>query len=138
MIDLASNEIICDSLSMPHSPRVHDGKLWLLDLGRGQFGYVDRKTGKLENVAFCPSFARGLAFMSAYAIIGLSKPRRDGTFGDLALDQGQLRARNLCNTQRWKPADKQLGRRGIGWCQYISTSHNLAAAQPAWVFKGRA
>ncbi len=70
---------------MPHSPRVYREKLWLLDSGRGDFGYVDN-SGKFERVAFCPGFARGLAFAGDYAVIGLSKPRHNGSFSGLALD----------------------------------------------------
>ena len=31
LIDIASGEIIARNLSMPHSPRIHDGRIWLLD-----------------------------------------------------------------------------------------------------------
>ena len=31
----------CRGLSMPHSPRWHDGRLWLLEVGHGRLGYVD-------------------------------------------------------------------------------------------------
>ena len=30
-------------LSMPHSPRLHDGRLWLLNSGTGELGRVDRR-----------------------------------------------------------------------------------------------
>ena len=87
VIDVASNEIICTSLSMPHSPRWYQGKLWLHNSGRGELGYVDLQTGKFEAVAFCPGYLRGLAFWENYAIVGLSKPRNgDKTFSGLPLD----------------------------------------------------
>jgi len=86
-IDIASNEIILTGLSMPHSPRVYQGKLWLLNSGAGEFGYVDLELGKFEPITFCPGYARGLAFWGDYAIVGLSKPRSgDGTFSGLLLD----------------------------------------------------
>jgi len=40
VIDVDSNEIVLDGLSMPHSPQLHDGRLWLLNSGRGEFGYL--------------------------------------------------------------------------------------------------
>lgn len=86
VIDVVSNEVVAGGLSMPHSPRIYRDKLWLLESGRGDFGYVDA-AGKFEPVAFCPGFARGLAFAGDYAVVGLSKPRRDGSFGGLALDE---------------------------------------------------
>lgn len=88
LIDCASNEIIADGLSMPHSPRLHDGRLWLLNSGTGEFGYVEIPTGKFVAVAFLPGFSRGLAFLAGHAIIGLSLPRENRTFSGLALDEG--------------------------------------------------
>jgi uncharacterized protein (TIGR03032 family) len=87
-IDIASHEIILTGLSMPHSPRFYQGKLWLLNSGSGEFGYVDLGSGKFESVTFCPGYARGLAFWQDYAIVGLSKPRSgDGTFSGLLLEE---------------------------------------------------
>ncbi len=71
---------------MPHSPRFYRGKLWLLDSGRGQFGYVDLELGVFEPVAFCAGYARGLAFHGDYAVVGLSRPRENRTFQRLGLE----------------------------------------------------
>ena len=89
VIDVASGEIVTAGLSMPHSPRLHDGKLWLLNSGTGEFGTVEPASGHFEPVCFCPGYARGLAFVAGHAIIGLSRPRHNQTFDGLALD-GQL------------------------------------------------
>jgi uncharacterized protein (TIGR03032 family) len=87
VIEINSNETIITGLSMPHSPRFYRGKLWLLNSGNGELGYVDLGSGKFEPVTFCPGYARGLAFWGDYAIVGLSKPRAgDGTFAGLLLD----------------------------------------------------
>ena len=80
VVDTASDRIVCEGLSMPHSPRTHQGKLWLLNSGTGDLGYVEpakRKgaKGRFVPVAFCPGFLRGLAFVDRYAFVGLSKPR---------------------------------------------------------------
>ena len=72
---------------MPHSPRLYDGKLWLLNSGTGEFGTVDPADGTFTPVCFCPGYARGLAFIGRYAVIGLSRPRRGQTFAGLALDE---------------------------------------------------
>ena len=45
---------MASGLSMPHSPRVYRGELWVLNSGTGFFGRVDRATGKFEPVTFCP------------------------------------------------------------------------------------
>jgi uncharacterized protein (TIGR03032 family) len=86
VIDVASGEAVASGLSMPHSPRLYDRKLWLLNSGTGELGIVDAANGKFTPVCFCPGYARGLAFIGRYAVIGLSRPRHGGTFSGLALD----------------------------------------------------
>jgi uncharacterized protein (TIGR03032 family) len=88
VIDIESNDIIVTGLSMPHSPRWYQDKLWLLNSGRGELGYVDLDTGKFQAITFCPGYVRGLAFWQNWAIVGLSKPRSgDNTFRGLELDE---------------------------------------------------
>ena len=87
VIDVASSEIVAGGLSMPHSPRLYDGKLWLLNSGAGEFGTVDPASGTFTPVCFCPGYARGLAFIGRHAVIGLSRPRYGLTFSGLALDE---------------------------------------------------
>lgn len=72
VIDVESNEIIVSGLSMPHSPRYHNGKLWVLNSGTGEFGYVDIEKGKFEAVTFCPGYMRGCAFIGDFAVVGVS------------------------------------------------------------------
>lgn len=80
------NEAIVTGLSMPHSPRWHKGRLWLLNSGTGYLGCVDLERGEFQRVAFVPGYARGLAFIGRYAVVGLSRPREQNKFGGLALD----------------------------------------------------
>jgi uncharacterized protein (TIGR03032 family) len=87
VIDVASGEVVAQGLSMPHSPRLHKGKLYLLNAGSGEFGRVDVASGKFEPIAFCPGFLRGMAFLGDYAVVGLSMPRENRTFTGLALDE---------------------------------------------------
>ncbi|MDB9312683.1 TIGR03032 family protein [Spirulina sp. CS-785/01] len=94
LIDIYSNQVLLDSLSMPHSPRWYQNRLWLLNSGTGDFGYFDFKTGQFQPLTFCPGYLRGLAFHKDWAVVGLSKPRReDQTFAGLALDE-RLAAKN--------------------------------------------
>lgn len=88
VVDVTTDEVVIEGLSMPHSPRVYRDRLWLLDSGTGYFGYVDRARGCFEPVTFCPGYARGLTFIGDYAVVGVSKPRRERTFSGLALDRG--------------------------------------------------
>ncbi len=86
VVDVQANEIICRGLSMPHSPRWHDGKLYVLNSGAGEFGTVNLASGKFEPICFCPGYARGLAISGHFAIIGLSTCRENRTFSGLPLD----------------------------------------------------
>ncbi|HLJ93484.1 MAG TPA: TIGR03032 family protein [Gemmataceae bacterium] len=93
VLDLRGNAVVSSGLSMPHSPRVYCGRLWLLNSGTGFFGWVDPERGTFEPVTFCPGYLRGLAFTGDYALVGLSRARHDPTFGGLPL-QKELEARN--------------------------------------------
>lgn len=86
VIDVETNEIVCEGLSMPHSPRWSDGKLWVLNSGTGYLGYVDFETKSFVPQVFCPGFSRGLAIFGNYAVVGLSKPRYE-RFEGLELDK---------------------------------------------------
>lgn len=86
VIEVESNEVVSSGLSMPHSPRFYRERLWLLNSGTGEFGYIDLATGKFEAVTFCGGYLRGLAFWEDHAIVGLSKPREQ-TFSGLVLDE---------------------------------------------------
>jgi uncharacterized protein (TIGR03032 family) len=73
--DLATESILVEGLSMPHSPRWHDGCLWVLQSGVGSLSTVDPITGEVREVARVPGFSRGLTFIGRYALIGLSQVR---------------------------------------------------------------
>lgn len=97
LMDVRTNDVVCKGLSMPHSPRVHPdypGRVWLLNAGTGYFGYVDTQgDGSFNEVAFCPGFARGMAFVGRYAVVGVSAARENRTFQGLPLDEN-LRTRD--------------------------------------------
>jgi uncharacterized protein (TIGR03032 family) len=85
LIDVATNAIVSRGLSMPHSPRVHASRLWVLESGTGQLQTVAPESGQRTVVAELPGFARGLAFAGPFAFIGLSKVRESNTFGNLPI-----------------------------------------------------
>lgn len=88
VMDVKTGEIVCEGLTMPHSPRLYRDLLWVLNSGEGDLGIVTPEKGKFEPVAWLPGYARGLAFVDEFAIVGLSSPR-DGskTFQGLPLDE---------------------------------------------------
>ncbi len=87
VLEVPAGRVVAGGLSMPHSPRVYRGRLWVLNSGAGQFGSVDPATGAFAPLAFCPGYLRGLAFAGDYAVVGLSLPRHDRAFTGLALDE---------------------------------------------------
>ncbi|MDQ3292988.1 MAG: TIGR03032 family protein [Actinomycetota bacterium] len=84
IVDVRSGEIVTHGLSMPHSPRWHDGRLWVLESGEGRLCTVDAVNGGRETVAEVPGFARGLAFAGHLAFIGLSQVR-ERLFGGIPI-----------------------------------------------------
>lgn len=91
VVDMRSNEVVCEGLSMPHSPRWHGGKLWLINSGEAQLGYVDFAAKRFVPVVLCQGFARGIAFVTVagvdYAVVALSRlrPDKNGLVGQINL-----------------------------------------------------
>nr|WP_271079693.1 TIGR03032 family protein [Aurantiacibacter sp. MUD61] len=91
VIDVEKNTVVCEGLSMPHSPRWHEGKLWVLNAGTGELGSVEfsdeqQGLGSFKPLTFCPGFLRGMVFHGKSAFVGLSRPRYD-RFEGLELEQ---------------------------------------------------
>jgi uncharacterized protein (TIGR03032 family) len=75
LIDVPSNAFAARDLCMPHSPRWHEHRLWLLESGTGRLLLMDLGTGRGQSVAELPGFARGLTLVGHYAFVGLSRIR---------------------------------------------------------------
>jgi uncharacterized protein (TIGR03032 family) len=84
-MEVSSGGVISRELSMPHSPRWYDGRLWLLESGTGQLALVEPATGRRQRVAELPGFARGLALVGPYAFVGLSKIRKTSAMDGVSL-----------------------------------------------------
>jgi uncharacterized protein (TIGR03032 family) len=82
---------VARGFTMPHSPRVHDGRLWVLDSGKGRLSTIDRQTGREEPVAHLPGFTRGMTLHGSYAFIGLSKIRETSVFGGIPIAEHRER-----------------------------------------------
>jgi len=87
LIDVESDEIMRGGLAMPHSPRWHGGKLWVLNSGTGELLQVDPVSGQNEVVCGLPGYLRGLCFVGPYAVVGLSKIRERHIFGGLPIQE---------------------------------------------------
>jgi hypothetical protein len=87
---------IARNLSMPHSPRWHAGKLWVLESGAGSLSVVDEATGRLEHVTLLPGFTRGLDFAGPYAFIGLSQVRESAVFSGIPITERLSESERAC------------------------------------------
>jgi hypothetical protein len=96
LIDLDSNEIVARGLSMPHSPRWHAGRLWLLESGTGSLGVVDLPTGKYESVVRLDGFTRGLEIIGNLAFIGLSQVRETAIFSGIQITERLQETERTC------------------------------------------
>lgn len=86
LIDVRTGQTVVCGLSMPHSPRISDGELFVLDSGRGQLLRISPPSGSRDVVAEVPGYARGLAIHGPLAFVGLSRIRETSTFGGLPLE----------------------------------------------------
>ena len=86
IVDVTDDRVVCSGLAMPHSPRWHDGRLWVLESGTGALSTVDVDSGDASVVAHLPGFTRGLDFIGPYALVGLSQVR-ESVFTDLPITQ---------------------------------------------------
>ena len=89
LMDVQTNEVILSGLSMPHSPRVYNNQLWLLESGNGSLAVVDNykepSRASLRTVAQLPGFTRGISFAGPLAFIGLSQVRESAVFSSIPL-----------------------------------------------------
>lgn len=94
LIDAAADAVVLEGLSMPHSPRLHGGCLYLLDSGQGRLLALDPArlgAGAAERqpvgevIAELPGFCRGLDCAGDLAVVGLSQIRESAVFGGLPL-----------------------------------------------------
>src|SRR5262249_35755332 len=85
LIDVASGETVARGFAMPHSPRIHAGRVGLLPSGARAGGDGEPRSGRVQSVAEPPGYTRGLAMYDRYAFVGLSKIRETSTFGGMPI-----------------------------------------------------
>lgn len=85
ILDVASGQVVARGFAMPHSPRVYQGRLFVLDSGTGRLVVVDEKSGQVDTVARLPGYTRGLALHGPFAFVGLSRIRETATFGGVPI-----------------------------------------------------
>jgi uncharacterized protein (TIGR03032 family) len=96
LIDMESNETVLRGLSMPHSPRWHAGRLWLLESGTGSLGHVDLDRGRYEPIIHLDGFTRGLEMVGNLAFVGLSQVRETAVFSGIQITERLQEAERTC------------------------------------------
>src|SRR4051812_41543681 len=96
LLDVPSGETVASGLSMPHSPRLHGGRLWVCESGAGTLGVVDPATGRYEAVASAPGFTRGLDFAGGLAFVGLSQVRESAVFSGIPITERLAESERTC------------------------------------------
>ena len=110
----ATREPIAFGLTRPHSARLRDGRVWLLNSGYGQFGFIEGQS--FHSVATLPGWTRGLSFHGRLAFVGTSRvlPRFRQYAPGLATDRAtcavhavDLRSGRVVGSLTW-PAGNQI------------------------------
>ena len=87
LMDVTTNDILAQGLSMPHSPRWYRDQLWVLESGNGNLSTVDLATGQVTPLVQLPGFTRGLDFYGPLAFVGLSQVRESAVFSGIPLTE---------------------------------------------------
>lgn len=84
LLNVATNDVICGGLGMPHSPRLINGDLYVLLSATGQLIKVNTRTGYYDIVSELGGFVRGMAYHQDLLFVGMSKLRKNSsTFAHL-------------------------------------------------------
>lgn len=87
LLEVPDGRVVLEGLCMPHSPRLIDGKLYVLNSGTGQLMAVDPGRRSAEAVIRLPGFLRGLTAWGDILFVGLSRLRDTRAIGALPLEQ---------------------------------------------------
>jgi uncharacterized protein (TIGR03032 family) len=81
-----SGRILLNNLSMPHSPRLYNGQLFVLNSAQGELLEVNTESAKTTLISKLGGFARGMDKYGDYLFIGVSKLRHNtSSFRDLPI-----------------------------------------------------
>lgn len=90
LVDVETNEVIASGLSRPHSPKYHEGFVYLLESGTGKLLRVDPRSKQVTTVCQLTGFVRGLSLMGNYAVCGMSQIRASNSSKLEITEQTQL------------------------------------------------
>jgi uncharacterized protein (TIGR03032 family) len=91
VMDVETNSVVAEGLAMPHSPRIYDKKLYILESATGNLICVDPANGRKDVVLPLNGFARGMDKAGDFLFIGLSHLRqKSGSFEGLPIADKSL------------------------------------------------
>jgi len=76
LMHVPTGEIVAAGLAMPHTPRLIDGRLFVLFSSTGEIALFDPAAGKYEIVNRIPGFIRGMDRCGDYLFVAQSKIRK--------------------------------------------------------------
>ena len=123
LMDIQTDKVICRGLSMPHSPRWHNGKLYVLESGTGRILTIHPKKGTQTVIAEVPGFCRGISFVGPYALVGLSQVRETAVFAGLPLTKRF--AQRFCGIWLVDLTNGNV----LGWLQFDGGVQEIFAVQ---------
>lgn len=86
--DVETSEVVCQGLAMPHSPKIYNNNLYVLQSATGELTQIDLSSGKKNTVAHIGGFLRGMTLVGDYLFISRSKLRKNSsTFKSLTIDE---------------------------------------------------
>ena len=125
LIDVSSGEAVLQGMSMPHSPRWYDGRLWVLESGDGSLGTVDLKTGTYEAITHFDGFTRGLSFCGPFAFVGLSQVRESAVFSGIPIATRLQDKERICGVAVVHlPSGRQ-----VGWVHFQDAVQEVFAVE---------
>lgn len=91
LYDVQKDTILLADLKMPHSPRIYDGRLYLLESAIGAVVEYNFEQNTKNTVAEIPAFVRGLAIYEGYLFVGRSQLRSSSlVFQNLPIAQKNI------------------------------------------------
>jgi len=111
LLDVESGEPVLQGLSMPHSPRVFDGRLHVMESGTGRVLQVDAREHSARTLAELPGFVRGCDRLGDILFVGLSRIREQVR---ISLPIHQRQADLICGIAA---VERDQGR-VLGWLRF--------------------
>lgn len=93
LMDVTKNEILCENLAMPHSPRIINGDLYFLESARGKLFKWNAVTKEKELIYNFNRFIRGFKYYKGIIFIAFSKIRESSkSFQKVEVKENSLNA----------------------------------------------